>query len=262
MGATRALLDRTLKAGVLTPGYVSQDLNPSLYTVGTVNNPAVNIPAVGPTPHLVVVYGSSAGAAPTQRVVVYGGPTDLGPWIILYDSGVSDHSESIEETDCVATGPWFKSLITIAGGGGNSTYIAPLLSGGGAPTWDAANTSVYVFEDIVDRGLDTTMADVTVPAGNVGVAGPILGPLLTPSVLPSGSAVVDGTISTFRPNDASNAATLRGWYLATNEASPVLLVYGFFAVPVNLADETQCINLVCRPLTDAGANWIDVVVWG
>jgi hypothetical protein len=126
--------------------------------------------------------------------------------------------------------------------------------------WDPAAVFVGVFSDITPHGLNTVRADLTVPAG-AGFAADAVTTWSSPHVKTDGRAMVDSPVQEFRPANAGEGTTLRGWFVADAAVAGNLLFWGTFRDLIPLSDETRALRLVLRLAVDPeGGQWADVVV--
>ena len=114
-----------------------------------------------------------------------------------------------------------------------------------AAIFDPVTTFVGVFTAIVDHGLNTTLANLTLPAGasatNVEVTtwGAVY-------YLDDGSPVRDAPVAEFHQTGADPTVTIIGWFLGDANPATLLKAYGLLPAPVILAPGGTQLNIVAR----------------
>lgn len=132
--------------------------------------------------------------------------------------------------------------------------ILAALIGAAAP-YDPAGCWLGLFKSIVDKGVNTLLTDLTMPATSLAVRQPIT-TYGTAYVLSNGCAVIDGPLMNFRPASGADADTVLGWYLADALAAGNLLQFGYLSQgAVHLADNTQSVSAVFRLTVDPSGQW-------
>lgn len=123
---------------------------------------------------------------------------------------------------------------------------------------DPAALFMGVFTAVVDHGLDTVIADLTVPTGAPGTRQAVT-PWGAPYNLLTGAYVVDGPALVFRPASSAEACTVVGWYLSNAAVAGNLLRFGLLTEPVVLTDELDALTLIFRAIVDPAGQWDGLV---
>jgi len=114
-----------------------------------------------------------------------------------------------------------------------------------AAVFTDADTFLGLFTEIADQGLDTTLADVTLPPGGLATAIDI-GTWGTAYRLVNGQPVRDADPVEFRPASSAEATIVTGWYIADAAAAGNLLGFGYFADAISLPDEFAAVTVILR----------------
>lgn len=125
---------------------------------------------------------------------------------------------------------------------------------------DPAATFLGVFVSLnTDRGLDTTLEDMTLPTGLLATA-VALGAWGTAHELIDQRLARDATLHTFAIDDLEDATGIAGWYLADAATAGGLLRYGLFDEIIQLATLDDLVSLVYRTTVDPNGKWDSMVV--
>lgn len=126
--------------------------------------------------------------------------------------------------------------------------------------FDPAAVFVGVFTAIVDNGISTVMADLTLPSGAPGDVTAVT-TWGTAYVMSDGRAVRDGPPIDFRPASSSEATTVIGWYYSSDDPPTELLEFGYFDDPIPLPDEFAVATVIPRLTVDPNGRWEANVVY-
>lgn len=206
-------------------------------------------------------FGANTGTITGAALVIQEGPTNTGPWTdTVFGSEVSGSGGQFGFS-YAPRDQWARAKVTVTGAGGGTTLAqATLLNGPAA--WLAYRACLIGLYTAIDaKGLDTTFADVTAPAGDLGRQDDGIGwPQLDQNA--QNRRVAIAAPITWRPADASEGETVAGWYLVADEPGQPLLAWEDFDEPIALPDENSSVTVVMRMRTPAEANWGRAVVIG
>jgi hypothetical protein len=133
--------------------------------------------------------------------------------------------------------------------------LAALIAAGGP--FDDAALFVGVFQTIDPHGLETTLADLTMPTGAAATRQAIAWG--TPYQLTGGSAVVDAAATVFLPV-AAESGSVAGIYLADALVAGNLLAYAPESVPVPIS-AGHPYSCVVRLVVDPTGRWSVSFSW-
>lgn len=124
---------------------------------------------------------------------------------------------------------------------------------------DPAATFVGPYLFSANTTLDAVLADLTLPAGDMDTA-VALGAWGVAHELIDGSVARDATLHVFSPADATEAATITGWYLADAATTGTLLAQQALPLPIFLPDETYSLGIIVRAVVDPNGNWGTAII--
>lgn len=105
-----------------------------------------------------------------------------------------------------------------------------------------------------DQGSATTLADITEGAGDLATREAVT-PWGTPYKMANGDWVVDGPLCTFKPADATEAATISHFFYASAAVAGTLKAWGALSTPVQLVDGNSQLTIIPRLVVDKTGVW-------
>lgn len=126
--------------------------------------------------------------------------------------------------------------------------------------WDPAGVFLGVAVTVVDHGVDTTLADLTMPPTSVAVRQAITTWSAEYTQI-DGTHVVEAPTKHFKPSTDADATVISVWYLADAITAGNLLGYGLMPAAISLANATRQASVVARLCLDPAGRWDQTVVW-
>lgn len=254
---TKAWLDLLYASG---GGGGDIDLTASIYPqavfAGILSNTPINAGAWGGEAYGYVSVGLNVfpvNIQVTYRVeqsVLIGGPyTTVHTFAALIGAGQEG------QDTFTFTGPFLRMNASDTGGGGGNYdafgALGPLVSGGGG----FPALSVGLFTAVNDRGLDTSLADLSRPSGGLNTLRPV--PAWSESAyLSTGLRTLSGPLLSWTPGADADAAVIAGWFLCLTDSPNTLMGWEWFPHPVICPLAASACKVQPLILADPFARWL------
>jgi len=255
MGASTAWLNLQFSAGGGVEEYESLMLmSPRKMNDGTAALPSVDVATLTGFKQVVLAHRNSVVASMSSTVVVSESDDEFGTFVPVLTLGPITGRDAFDYSQVEFTQPWAQAELTISGadavgGAWLSVTLSGVITGGGLPPMQAG-----LFVRIDDKGPYTVLGDVTRPTGSLSTLQAV-GDWSSTIYLPDGSKALNGPLLNWTPTTLADIGVVMGWFLATTDGPPVLLLWDYFPSPIALPIVASMVSFRPAIVAPAYAGW-------